>query len=130
MKALSIRQPWAEMIIEKGKDVENRTWRTNYRGRMYVHASKTFDGDLEYYTGKKGSEVVLGAIIGSVEVYDCVRNSKSYWAYKDQWHWLLRNPRRYSKPYYCKGKQGLFYPDIQVGYPDETDRLLTRPFVK
>ena len=40
MKALSIRQPWAWLIIHAGKDVENRTWCTNYRGRFLVHAAK------------------------------------------------------------------------------------------
>jgi len=40
MKALSIRQPWAWLIIHGGKDIENRTWLTKYRGRILVHASQ------------------------------------------------------------------------------------------
>ena len=34
MKALSIRQPWAELIMQGRKTLELRTWRTNYRGAL------------------------------------------------------------------------------------------------
>jgi hypothetical protein len=40
MKALSIRQPWAWLIVKGYKDIENRTWATKLRGRVFVHASK------------------------------------------------------------------------------------------
>ena len=43
MKALSVRQPWAWAIIYAGKDVENRTWPTRYRGFVIVHASQRVD---------------------------------------------------------------------------------------
>lgn len=39
MYALSIRQPWAWLILFGGKDVENRTWRTNIRGEILIHAA-------------------------------------------------------------------------------------------
>lgn len=38
-KAISIKQPWAYLICAGIKDVENRTWPTKYRGRVYIHAS-------------------------------------------------------------------------------------------
>ena len=40
MKALSIRQPWAWLILNAGKDIENRSWYTSVRGRVLIHASK------------------------------------------------------------------------------------------
>ena len=40
MKALSIRQPWAWLIVNGHKDIENRQWRTHFRGKIYVHAAK------------------------------------------------------------------------------------------
>ncbi len=43
MKALSIKQPWAWAILNAGKDIENRNWKTNFRGKFYIHASKKFD---------------------------------------------------------------------------------------
>lgn len=39
-KALSIRQPWAWLIANGYKDIENRSWNTNYRGEFFIHASK------------------------------------------------------------------------------------------
>ena len=45
MKALSIRQHWAWLIIHGGKDVENRSWHTKYRGRFLVHAAKGMTSD-------------------------------------------------------------------------------------
>lgn len=41
MLALSIRQPWAWVILNCGKDIENRSWPTRVRGRVLIHASKT-----------------------------------------------------------------------------------------
>lgn len=41
--ALSVRQPWAWLILHAGKDIENRTWRTRYRGPLLIHASKAID---------------------------------------------------------------------------------------
>lgn len=41
--ALSIKQPWAWLIVHGIKDIENRHWRTKFHGRFFVHASKSFD---------------------------------------------------------------------------------------
>lgn len=40
MLALSIRQPWASLIMKAGKSIENRSWPTKVRGRILVHAAK------------------------------------------------------------------------------------------
>lgn len=45
IKALSIRQPWAWLIVNGYKSIENRSWKTKYRGPFLIHASKTFDHD-------------------------------------------------------------------------------------
>ena len=45
MKALTIKQPWASLIIHGIKDVENRSWNTKFRGKFLIHSSKTFDTD-------------------------------------------------------------------------------------
>jgi len=49
MKALSIRQPWASLIMAGIKPVENRTWKTNFRGRIWIHAGKRYDYDGEHW---------------------------------------------------------------------------------
>jgi hypothetical protein len=85
MMALSIRQPWAWMIVHGWKDIENRDWLTRFRGRFLVHASKGMTRD-EYYDACalarsiRGNldglppfeEIERGGFIGSVELIDCV----------------------------------------------------------
>ena len=41
MKVLSLREPWATLIKDKKKFIETRSWKTNYRGELYIHASIT-----------------------------------------------------------------------------------------
>ena len=41
MKAITIKQPWASLIVAGIKDIENRTWKTSFRGRVLIHAAKT-----------------------------------------------------------------------------------------
>lgn len=48
MKALTIKEPWATLIIEGYKEYEFRSWKTNYRGKILIHAGKSID--------KKGKE--------------------------------------------------------------------------
>jgi len=68
MKALSLKQPWAELVAEGRKTIEIRTWNTNYRGRFYVHASGNVDeGACEYYHMKN---LTKRAIIGEAELVD------------------------------------------------------------
>ncbi len=45
MKALSIRQPWAWLVANGHKDIENRDWATNFRGRFLIHAAKSMTRD-------------------------------------------------------------------------------------
>lgn len=128
MKALSIKQPWASLITYGIKDIENRTWRTHFRGKIYIHASaKGYSNDDELfnweqakaYWSKRDSIIestkIKSAIIGEVEIVDCVVNHPSIWAektpiigktvegedlyqHKPIWNWVLANPVLYEKP--------------------------------
>lgn len=103
MKAISIRQPWAWLIINAGKDIENRDWLTNFRGRILVHASlgmtRAEYGDA-YSTARMASghdlppmaDLQRGGIIGSVEIVDCVKASTSPWFF-GTFGFVLANPR-------------------------------------
>lgn len=101
MKALSIRQPWASLIAMGIKDVENRTWKTNYRGEFLIHASKTFDrqgmiyllNNEEIYgvSTSTFSTMPRGGIIGKAEIVDCVRDSNSLWAEDCCFHFVIKN---------------------------------------
>jgi hypothetical protein len=107
MKALTVRQPWAELIIRGQKDVENRSRTTTHRGQLAIHAGLGLDSSEPKVQG----ELDRGAIIGVVDVVGCVQGSKSPWAVSGQWHWLLANPRRLSKPIPYRGALGLWTVD-------------------
>ena len=127
MKALSIKQPWASLIAHGIKDIENRTWKTHFRGRIYIHASAKEIGCLsEVLNDKQFSKVCeiwnsdyfpnrnISAIIGEVDIVDCVVNHHSIWSEKTKgryvgdgvfvlsekpiYNWVLANPVLYEKP--------------------------------
>lgn len=107
-RILTIRQPWASAIIYVGKDVENRSWTTPYRGRLYIHAGMRPDpGEVL----PASVPVVRGAIIGHVELVDIVTSSSSRWAEPGQYHWLLAQPVALASPVPAKGRLGLWRPD-------------------
>lgn len=99
--ALSIRQPWADAIIWHGKDVENRDWRTDFRGPVCIHAAKAWGraekGDLDFIERTTGTRLevpqpLLGGIIGVAEIVDCVEESESKWFF-GRFGFVLRNAR-------------------------------------
>ena len=109
MKALSIRQPWAWHILHSGKDIENRTWPTKFRGRVLIHAAKgltrrEYDDVMEFLLVQclrgaarntpKLSDLQRGGIVGSVEIVDCLRNheSDSPW-FIGKFGFVLRDPQ-------------------------------------
>lgn len=104
MLALSIRQPWAWLILHGGKDIENRDWPTRVRGRVLVHAAKgmtrdEFDSAAIFSYGRTGSarlvpphELQRGGIVGSVDIVDCVTDSKSRW-FMGRFGFVLRDPQ-------------------------------------
>lgn len=69
MKALTIHQPYAELIVSGEKLVENRTWYTSFRGPLLIHAGKSH----EWLDGADPAKFVMGALVGIAQVMDCVR---------------------------------------------------------
>lgn len=74
---------------------------------MLIQASLKIERDESLKLKLDPDELSTGAIIGSVEIVDCVRNSKSKWAIRGQRHWILKNPRVLTKPIPFKGALGL-----------------------
>jgi len=68
MKALSLKQPWAELILQKRKTIELRKWNTHFRGKFLIHASKIPDKLGMKKFGFK--ELPCGCIVGSAELID------------------------------------------------------------
>lgn len=130
-KALSIRQPWAWLItrpdvqsaVERGqlylanelKDVENRTWKTSFRGHFYIHAAKTLDKPGYEYIQRRWPHVPLphmnelecGGIVGLARLADCVEHSYSRWKATGQHGFVLTETRPLPfRP--CVGQQNFF----------------------
>lgn len=94
-KALSIRQPWAWLIVNGYKDIENRNWPTRLRGEILVHASKGMTReeytDVAYFLAYNAGiferkiklpayeELERGGVVGKVTITDCVKVSQSPW---------------------------------------------------
>lgn len=118
-----MRQPWAWAIIHAGKDVENRTWRTGYRGPLLIHAAQAFDEEMHAAPlstwrryGIKSRPACLferSAIVGVVDLVDIVQDSTSRWAIDGCYHWLLANPRPL-EPVPAAGRLGLWKPQLKV----------------
>lgn len=107
LKALSIKQPWAYAILHLGKDIENRTWHTNYMGDLLVHASKTVDEDALARLRVHPDELALGAVIGIVRMTGCTHKSDSKW-FEGPWGFTLENPRAFPEPVPCRGMLNFF----------------------
>ena len=119
-RVLCVKQPWAWAIVHGGKDVENRTWRSPYRGLVLIHASSPpkrayLEEDLEEVSTRVRrqpaaieKQLLYGAILGAVDLVDIVDDSESPWALDAHEHWLFENPRRLDEPFALKGKLNLW----------------------
>lgn len=127
MKALSIQMPWAWLIVNGWKDIENRSWKTNYRGRIYVHAGKKFDMKaFDWLIARKyllpASDGVTAlilwwnhsGIIGEVDIIDCVTESKSPW-FTGKYGFVLANAKPYKPFIPYKGQQRFFEVNLTSG---------------
>lgn len=76
MKVLSIRQPWASLIVKGCKDVENRTWKTDYRGPIAIHASGTFDWSFFKFIDEFDQTDVLRFYVPAIRRYFGMDGSK------------------------------------------------------
>ena len=132
MYALTIKQPWASLIMAGLKRVENRTWRTNYRGPLAIHAGRTVDRDAAETLDAAGidpqdfEDAPRGVILGVVDLIDVIEMDSA--AARQQalpgfpgrydidsdplatgpYCWILRNPRPLARPVpYC-GRRNLW----------------------
>lgn len=115
MKALTVQQPWAWAIVSGRKRVENRTWSTPVRGRIAIHSAKKQDDDWwklaamleDAATWEACHESPDGAILGTVELVDCVEESDDY-SFFGPYGFVLANPRPLRKPIHIRGSQRLW----------------------
>ena len=121
MRALSIRQPWAWLVVNGFKDNENRTWSTPFRGRIYVHAGQRMVSD-DYPEQRKHihqagivipSDLPRGAIVGEITIVDCIDLCDNPW-FCGPYGFLLEDSFAYSEPIPYRGQLGFFPVDAGV----------------
>lgn len=117
VRVLTVKQPWADLILEHGKDIENRVWRTPYRGTLYIHAAKKDDEKaMKRYSreiGKFPCEFRRGVIIGKVELVDCVHRHQSKW-FEGPWGFVLKDPVIFKRGRIAKGKLGIWKHQLEL----------------
>ena len=118
MKAISIKQPWAWLIVNGAKDVENRNWHSKYRGPLLIHASRTWDRNgydficdkMDEYLPSK-DRLAFGAIIGRVEMIDCIDGPDTLedpkWFF-GEYGFLFEKAEAFPDSIPYKGRLGLF----------------------
>ena len=122
MKALTIKQPWAELIVEGYKKYEFRSWKTKYRGKILIHAGMSLEKEMASLLKDYKLNYKMGAIIGEATLEDCIlvddkfddilrKDNKIVYgrsSHVGKYAWKLSNIKKYKEPIEIKGKLGLW----------------------
>ncbi len=125
-KCLSLRQPYAELIVSGRKTIELRKWNTRFRGEFLIHASKATDKEACKYCNIDTSSLITGAIVGSAVLYDVkvYQSNEEFMANQSKhfaiavsytsltYGFLLSDAKRFDKLIPMKGQLGFF--DVNV----------------
>lgn len=121
---ISILQPYAWLIVNGHKDIENRCWRTGFRGRILIHAGKTYSRrDHDEYVHELmddfGIELPVydsierGGVVGAATITDCVKEHPSRWKMQGTWGFVLKDQRTATfAP--CRGQLGIFRVPVET----------------
>ena len=129
MKVISIKEPFANLIKENIKNIETRSWKTNYRGEIYIHASKVSDKTRtqELSDLTKNLKMNNGNIIAKATLVDCkymdqkfikeIKQNKTEYLcgdYKEgRYAWILKDIKKI-KPIKAKGKLNIWNYEIET----------------
>lgn len=133
MKALSINQPWAWLIVNGHKGVENRNWDTSYRGEFLIHAGKKFDDDCYLFLENEDldidlpayNEIAMGGIVGKARLINTVhiRDKRLVTAADKPWfcgeYGFMLDSAEPCELIPCKGALGFFEPDYNSRYAEK-----------
>ena len=124
-KCLSLKQPYAELLVSGRKTIELRSWNTKFRGEFLVHSSKKIDKDACKRIKIDPDSLTTGSIIGKAILYDVKHYNKRYLFLKDKrkhmagtkfsdhkYGFLVKNARRFKKPIVIAGKLGFFNVEL------------------
>lgn len=117
MRALSVRQPWAWLLVNGHKDIENRDWKIDYRGPLVIHASNRYGKEqiddymhvqhkFDQFKMPPLQDMPRGGIVGILDVIDCVSESASPW-FLGKYGWRVNNARPL-RFVHLSGRLGLF----------------------
>jgi hypothetical protein len=125
MKCLSLKQPFADLVVSGRKTIELRTWNTRFRGPFLVHASGNPDKEACLLFKLDPASLVRGAVIGKAVLFDVKEYGSASEFAKDKdkhlatdsysgsrYGFLLKDAERFGKPVPMKGKLGFFEADI------------------
>ena len=122
MKVLTIKEPWASLIIEEYKKYEFRSWKTKYRGKILIHAGCSVEKDMMKRFSDYNININPGYIIGYATIVDCILVDEEFNKklrnidpvvygrsnHTETYAWKLENVVKYEKPIPCKAKLGLW----------------------
>lgn len=115
MKALNLRQPWAEMIANGQKTIETRTWRTKYRGPLLIVASKTKPDDVPEYRPIRllrfGKAVAVCVLLDCRPMTKADEKEACFPCEPGRWAWILDGIGRVD-PFPVKGQLGLYNAEM------------------
>jgi hypothetical protein len=120
--ALSIQQPWMDLIVRGQKTIEVRTWEVKRRGPILLHASRTVDWKATFlFCYEDPLALARGALVGYAEILDVFRFTRERWLATAESHWVvaplgesywgavLGNVQSFARPIRCPGKR-FFFP--------------------
>ena len=123
MKVLTIKQPWATLIMQGDKKFEFRSWQTKYRGELLIHAGKSIDKvAMERLKKYIPNEIPTGVILGKVNLVDCIKitpevkkellkeNKDIYKnaGYTEEYGWQVKDVELFDTPIEVKGHLSLW----------------------
>lgn len=126
MKALSFRQPWAELILQGRKTMDLRTYNSHHRGLLAIYASQTIEVKACRQHDLDPATLLTGGIVGVVEVVDVLPLSAGeYVIYASQhlegrpfeqgiYGWMLKNPQRLPEMVPAHGRMSIFNVDLNL----------------
>lgn len=127
MKVLTIKQPWATLIMQGDKRFEFRSWQTKYRGDLLIHAGKGIDKEAMKRLAKYlPAEIPFGKILGKVTLVDCVKmcpefkdmllkeNPDIYTksSFQENYGWQVENVKVFNEPIDVKGHLSLWEYEV------------------
>ncbi len=119
VRCLSVRRPWANLIVAGPKRIENRTWTTDYRGLVVIHAGKTWDAAgaaMAARLGMDGFDTAPQCATGYLGLAELLNVHPADDGCCPQWgehapgiyHWTLGTPTAFPDPVSGGGRMGLY----------------------